>query len=54
MNDNKTARLEMRIRPGDKAKIMKAAKRSGLSVELGKMRDEGLLDFRKSHFVLKV
>ena len=28
--------------------------RSGLSLELGKMRDEGLLDFRKSHFVLKV
>ena len=24
--------------------------RSGLSVELGKMRDEGLLDFHKSHF----
>ena len=28
--------------------------RSGLSVELGKMRDEGLLDFHKSHFLLKV
>ena len=28
--------------------------RSGLSVELGKMRDEGLLDFHKSHFILKV
>ena len=28
--------------------------RSGLSLELGKMRDEGLLDFRKSHFILKV
>ena len=28
--------------------------RSGLSLELGKMRDEGLLDFHKSHFVLKV
>ena len=28
--------------------------RSGLSLELGKMRGEGLLDFRKSHFVLKV
>ena len=28
--------------------------RSGLSLELGKMRDEGLLDFRKSHFALKV
>ena len=27
--------------------------RSGLSVELGKMRDEGLLDFHKSHFLLK-
>ena len=32
MKDTKTARLEMRIRPGDKAKIMKAAKRSGVSV----------------------
>ena len=32
MKDNKTARLEMRIRPGDKARIMKAAQRSGLSV----------------------
>ena len=28
--------------------------RSGLSLELGKMRDEGLLDFHKSHFLLKV
>ena len=28
--------------------------RSGLSMELGKMRDEGLLDFHKSHFILKV
>ncbi len=28
--------------------------RSGLSLALGKMRCEGLLDFRKSHFVLKV
>ena len=28
--------------------------RSRLSVELGKMRDEGLLDFHKSHFILKV
>ena len=27
--------------------------RSGLSVELGKMRDDGLLDFHKSHFLLK-
>lgn len=26
--------------------------RSGLSLELGKMRDEGMLDFRKNHFVL--
>lgn len=29
-----------------------AVERSGLSLELGKMRDEGLLDFHKSHFVL--
>ena len=28
--------------------------RSGLSLELGKMRSEGLLDFHKSHFVLHV
>ena len=28
--------------------------RSGLSSELGKMRDERLIDFRKNHFVLKV
>lgn len=28
--------------------------RSGLSLELGKMRGEGLLDFHKSHFLLKV
>ena len=28
--------------------------RSGLSLELGKMRDDGLLDFHKSHFILKV
>ena len=27
--------------------------RSGLSVELGKMRDAGLLEFHKNHFVLK-
>ena len=27
--------------------------RSGLSLELGKMRREGLLDFHKSHFLLK-
>ncbi|MDO4983886.1 MAG: hypothetical protein Q4E35_10100 [Eubacteriales bacterium] len=32
MKDNKTARLEMRIRLGDKEKITKAAKRSGVSV----------------------
>lgn len=30
-----------------------AVERSGLSQELGKMRGEGLLDFHKSHFVLK-
>ena len=30
-----------------------AVERSGLSQELGKMRDEGLLSFRKNHFVLK-
>ena len=29
-----------------------AVERSGLSLELGKMRAEGLLDFRKNHFVL--
>ncbi len=28
--------------------------RSGLSLELGKMRKEGLLDFSKNHFVIKV
>lgn len=28
--------------------------RSGLSSELGKMRQDGLIDFHKSHFVLKV
>ena len=28
--------------------------RSGLSLELGKMRREGLLDFHKSHFILRV
>ena len=28
--------------------------RSGLSLELGKMRKEGMLDFHKSHFILKV
>ena len=31
-----------------------AVERSGLSLELGKMKKEGLLDFHKSHFVLKV
>ena len=31
-----------------------AVERSGLSVELCKMRNEGLLEFHKSHFVLKV
>ena len=31
-----------------------AVERSGLSLELGKMHREGLLDFHKSHFVLKV
>ena len=28
--------------------------RSGLSLELGKMKRDGLLDYRKSHFILKV
>ena len=31
-----------------------AVERSGLSLELGKMRSEGLLDFHKGHFILKV
>ena len=31
-----------------------AVERSGLSLELGKMRGEGLIDFHKNHFVLKV
>ena len=31
-----------------------AVERSGLSLELGKMRREGLLDVHKNHFVLKV
>lgn len=31
-----------------------AVERSGLSLELGKMRSEGLMDFHKSHFILKV
>ena len=31
-----------------------AVERSGLSLELGRMKKEGLLNFHKSHFVLKV
>ena len=31
-----------------------AVERSGLSLELGKMRGEGLIDYHKSHFILKV
>ena len=31
-----------------------AVERSGLSLELGKMKKDGLLDFCKNHFVLKV
>ena len=31
-----------------------AVERSGLSLELGKLRDEGLLEFHRNHFVLKV
>ncbi len=31
-----------------------AVERSGLSLELGKMRDEGILDFHKNHFILKI
>ena len=31
-----------------------AVERSGLSLELGKMQKEGLLEFQKNHFVLKV
>lgn len=30
-----------------------AVERSGLSLELGKMRSEGLLDFHRNHFILK-
>ena len=30
-----------------------SVERSGLSLELGKMRHDGLLDFHKSHFLLK-
>ena len=29
-----------------------AVERSGLSLELGKLRREGLIDFHKSHFVM--
>ena len=38
---------------GSSLRITLGVERSGLSVELGKMRDEGLLDFHKSHFLLK-
>ena len=31
-----------------------AVERSGLSLELGKMRDEGLLEFNKNHFKIKL
>ena len=31
-----------------------AVERSGLSLELGKLKKEGLLDFHKNHFILKV
>ncbi len=31
-----------------------AVERSGLSLELGKMRDEGMVEFRKNHFRLRV
>lgn len=31
-----------------------AVERSGLSLELGKMKNDGLLDFHKNHFFLKV
>lgn len=31
-----------------------AVERSGLSLELGKMKRDGLLDFHKNHFVLKI
>ena len=31
-----------------------AVERSGLSLELGKLRGEGLIEFRRSHFILKV
>ena len=31
-----------------------AVERSGLSLELGKMKKEGLLDYHKEHFVLNI
>lgn len=31
-----------------------AVERSGLSLELSKMRNDGLLDFNKNHFILKI
>ena len=31
-----------------------AVERSGLSLELGKLKKEGLLDFHKNHFVLRI
>ena len=31
-----------------------AVERSGLSAELGKMRNEGLIDFHKNRFILNV
>ena len=31
-----------------------AVERSGLSLELGKMRDEGMVEFRKNHFRLRI
>ena len=31
-----------------------AVERSGLSLELGKMKKDGILDFHKNHFILKV
>ena len=39
-----------------RAKIMSSfpQKRSGLSQELGRMKKEGLLDYHKSHFILRI
>ena len=31
-----------------------AVERSGLSLELGKMRSDGLIDFQRNHFILKI